>query len=91
MASWQCANGSSACTAFPGLRFEIHDVVVSGWPGNTVVATRFSVRGSLPDGRVYHNAGMQDTRLSWGWSVKDHIYEDTQRLATELQRRHALA
>jgi ketosteroid isomerase-like protein len=71
---------------FPGLQFEIHDVVVNGWPGNTVAATRFSVRATLPDGRAYRNSGMQYVRLRWGRIVEDHIYEDTQTLALELQR-----
>jgi ketosteroid isomerase-like protein len=70
---------------FPGLQFEIHDVLVSGWPSNTVVATRFSVRAILPDGRAYRNAGMQYARLRWGRIVEDHIYEDTQTLARELE------
>jgi ketosteroid isomerase-like protein len=71
---------------FPGLQFEIHDVVVSGWPGNTVIATRFSVRATLSDGRAYRNDGMQYARLRWGRIVEDHIYEDTQALARELER-----
>jgi ketosteroid isomerase-like protein len=71
---------------FPGLRFEIHDVVVNGWPGNTVVATRFSIQASLRDGRLYRNAGMQYAWLRWGRVVEDHIYEDTQTLALELQQ-----
>ncbi|MEP7187887.1 MAG: nuclear transport factor 2 family protein [Roseiflexaceae bacterium] len=71
---------------FPGLRFEIHDVVVNGWPWNTVVATRFSIQASLRDGRLYRNAGMQYARLRWGRIVEDHIYEDTQTLALELQQ-----
>jgi ketosteroid isomerase-like protein len=71
---------------FPGLRFEIHDVIVNGWPWNTVVATRFSIQASLRDGRLYRNAGMQYARLRWGCVVEDHIYEDTQTLALELQQ-----
>ena len=70
---------------FPGLRFEIHDVIVQGWPWDTVVATRFSIQAALRDGRQYRNAGMQYARLRWGRVVEDHIYEDTQTLALELQ------
>lgn len=70
---------------FPGLHFEIHDVIVSGWPWNTSAATRFSVRAALPDGQQYHNQGMQFLRLRWGRIVEDRLYEDTQALATQLQ------
>ncbi len=55
-------------------------------PWNTVIATRFSIQASLRDGRLYRNAGMQYARLRWGRIVEDHIYEDTQTLAWELQQ-----
>lgn len=70
---------------FPGIRFEIHDVLATGWPWNTVVVTHFSVQANLRDGRPYRNQGMQYVRLRWGRVVEDRIYEDTQKLMTELR------
>jgi ketosteroid isomerase-like protein len=70
---------------FPGIRFEVLDVLSTGWPWNTVAATHFSVRVKLRDGQAYHNQGMQYLRLRWGKVVEDRIYEDTQKLAAELQ------
>ena len=70
---------------FPGIRFEVLDVLSTGWPWNTVAATHFRVHVKLRDGQVYHNQGMQYLRLRWGRVVEDRIYEDTQKLAAELQ------
>jgi ketosteroid isomerase-like protein len=71
---------------FPGIELEPQTVVVNGWPWNTVVATRFTVRATLRDGRPYQNEGMQFLRLRWGKAVEDRLYEDTQLLDTELRR-----
>ena len=71
---------------FPGIRFEVLDVLSTGWPWNTVAATHFSVRVKLRNGQAYHNQGMQYLRLHWGKVVEDRIYEDTQKLAIELQQ-----
>jgi ketosteroid isomerase-like protein len=70
----------------PGLQFQVHTVLVNGWPWNTIVATHFSVQTSLQDGRPYHNTGVQLLRLRWGKAVEDFIYEDTQKLASLLQQ-----
>jgi ketosteroid isomerase-like protein len=72
---------------FPGIRLTTHDVVVNGWPWKTVVATRFSVEAPSPDGNVYRNEGMQFLRLRWGRIVEDRLFEDTQELVAELERR----
>jgi ketosteroid isomerase-like protein len=71
---------------FPGIELEPQTVVVNGWPWNTVVATRFTVRATLRDGRPYRNEGMQFLRLRWGRAVEDLLYEDTQLLEAELRR-----
>jgi ketosteroid isomerase-like protein len=71
---------------FPGIRFEVLDVLSTGWPWNTVAATHFSVHVKRRDGQLYHNQGMQYLRLRWGKVVEDRIYEDTQKLAAELQQ-----
>ena len=36
---------------FPGISFEVLDVLSTGWPWNTVAATHFSVHVRLRDGR----------------------------------------
>jgi ketosteroid isomerase-like protein len=71
---------------FPDLRIEPDQIVVDGWPWDTRVATRFRVSATLADGRPYANEGMQFLRLRWGRAVEDYLYEDTQKLAAELER-----
>jgi ketosteroid isomerase-like protein len=74
---------------FPGLRIEPRDVVVNGWPWNTVIATRLDISSTRPGGREYRNEGMQLLRLRWGRIAEDLIYEDTLRLQEELERSDA--
>jgi hypothetical protein len=45
-----------------------------------LVATRFLVSATLPDGGPYANEGMQFMRLRWGRVIEDRLYEDTQAL-----------
>jgi len=71
---------------FPGIRIEPLDVVVNGWPWNTVVATHLAISATLADGRPYRNEGMQLLRLRWGRIVEDLVFEDTLKLDAELQR-----
>jgi ketosteroid isomerase-like protein len=75
---------------FPGIQFTVHQVLVQGWPWNTLVATRFSLTAPRPDGSVYGNEGMQFVRLRWGRVVEDRLYEDTHKLELELQQRQRI-
>ena len=70
---------------FPGIQIVPQEVVVNGWPWNTVVATHLSISATR-DGRPYRNEGMQLLRLRWGRVVEDRIYEDTLKLDAELRR-----
>lgn len=76
---------------FPGIRIEPRDVVVNGWPWNTVIATRLAISATRAGGREYSNEGMQLLRLRWGRVVEDLIFEDTLRLQRELERADATA
>jgi ketosteroid isomerase-like protein len=70
---------------FPDLRLEPQAIVVNGMPWNTVVAVRFTVSATVA-GEPYRNEGMQFARLRFGRVVEDRLYEDTQKLATALER-----
>jgi ketosteroid isomerase-like protein len=69
---------------FPDLRFKPQAIVVNGFPWNTMVAARFAVSATLPNGKPYANEGMQFIRLRWGRVVQDFIYEDTEALSLAL-------
>lgn len=72
---------------FPGIQFTAHQVIVQGWPWNTLVATRLSIAAPRVDGSTYQNEAMQLLRLRWGKVVEDRLHEDTYKLAVELQKR----
>lgn len=74
-------------TYFPGIQFTVHQVIVQGWPWNTLAVTRFSIAAPRLDGSVYDNEAMQFVRLRWGRVVEDRLYEDTHKLEQELQQR----
>lgn len=69
---------------FPGLQFELHAVLVNGWPWATTVAVEWSDRFALRDGRAGANAGVHVIRLRWGKVVSVAIHCDTQRLVDYL-------
>ncbi len=77
----------SLYTYFPGIQFTIHQVIVQGWPWNTLVATRLSIAAPRSDGGAYRNEAMQFLRLRWGKVVEDRLHEDTYKLVNELQER----
>lgn len=74
---------------FPDFRLEPETILVNGFPWDTVVATRFTVTATLPNGSPYLNNGLQFLRLRWGRIVEDVLYEDTQHLAALLPKRVA--
>ena len=69
---------------FPSVRIEPIAIAVNGWPWNSLVATRFTVRAELPDGSEYRNEGMQYLRLRMGKVVEDRLFEDTAALVDVL-------
>ena len=71
---------------FPGIQIVPREVVVNGWPWNTVICTHLMISAPRPGGRVYRNEGMQLLRLRWGRVVEDLVFEDTLALDAELRR-----
>lgn len=64
---------------FPGLSFEVRDVVIAGWPWRTRIFTQLEFVKPLPDGRRYGNVVMQRMVMKWGRITEIHTLEDTQR------------
>jgi ketosteroid isomerase-like protein len=71
---------------FPDLRLEPTEIVVSGWPWNTRVATRFRVSSAAAG---YVNEGIQFMRLRWAKAVEDRLFEDTKVLEAALEKQLA--
>jgi ketosteroid isomerase-like protein len=67
---------------FPDLKIEASEIVVSGFPWNTRVATRFRVSSKQAG---YVNDGMQFLRLRWAKVVEDRLFEDTKVLEAAIE------
>lgn len=65
-----------------GIRFEVEDILVNGWPWNTRVAMRAHDHLRGDDGRdVYNNRLVAFLEIRWGRLVRWEDYEDTERVA----------
>jgi ketosteroid isomerase-like protein len=71
---------------FPNLQFEIHSMVVSGYPWDTTVVAEWTDRATPIDGKNYLNSGVHVIQLRWGRVVSIHAYLDTQVLIDTLHR-----
>jgi ketosteroid isomerase-like protein len=70
---------------FPGIRFEVADVLVKGWPWRTRAVVLVDVRTEVA-GEPYRNEVAQTIELRWGRITRIRTLEDTQKLARALQR-----
>ena len=70
---------------FPGIRFEVADVLVKGWPRRTRVVVLVDVATEVA-GEPYTNEVAQTLELRWGRITRIRTLEDTQKLARALQR-----
>ncbi|ADB32262.1 protein of unknown function DUF1486 [Kribbella flavida DSM 17836] len=70
----------------PDTQFTVHDVLVSGWPWDTRVATAVTVDVGLADGTRYQNVVHQFLRMRWGKITEVRTLEDTAVLERALDR-----
>jgi ketosteroid isomerase-like protein len=70
---------------FPGIRFEVADVLVRGWPWRTRVVVLLNVSAEVA-GEPYRNEVAQTIELRWGRITRIRTLEDTQKLSRALQR-----
>ncbi|HEY3843112.1 MAG TPA: nuclear transport factor 2 family protein [Acidimicrobiales bacterium] len=66
--------------------FQVEEVIVSGGPWATRIATRVRVRATLVDGSDYENVFMQNMRMRWARITEIHTLEDTAALQRALDR-----
>ncbi|MGZ3420825.1 MAG: nuclear transport factor 2 family protein [Polyangiales bacterium] len=70
---------------FPDLRFELLDVVVSGWPWSTLAVVTWRDAFTLPNGERGANEGVHVLRMRWGKVVELTVHCDTGKLARYCQ------
>lgn len=66
---------------FPDIQFEVKNVIVNGWPWNTLAAVEWVDQVKTRDGMLHHNAGVHIIRFRWARVVEIRIYHDTHKLA----------
>ena len=71
---------------FPELHFNVKEIVVRGWPWDTLIAVEWMDEGKTLSGEPYSNYGTHFMRLKWGRLVSLHAYLDTQVLEEALSR-----
>ena len=71
---------------FPDLTFDIKQVLVRGWPWETVVTIEWTDRATARDGQPYANEGVHVMHLRWGRVVRFRVYTDTQRIVETCRR-----
>ena len=78
---------------FPDLSFEVKNILVKGWPWNTLVALEWIDRASTLDGKGYVNEGVHIMRLRWVKVTEFRVYHDTEKLADACRRQaeHGIA
>lgn len=65
-------------TLLPRPRFEVRELLVTGWPWALHLAARVVIRSTVA-GEPYENQFAQFLRIHWGRVVWDYVLEDTQR------------
>jgi ketosteroid isomerase-like protein len=70
---------------FPGIRFQVEDVLVAGWPWRTRAVALVSATAPV-DGETYRNEVAQTIHLRWGRITSIRNLEDTEMLAGALER-----
>ena len=68
----------------PDIQFDLDEVLVTGWPWNTRIATTEIAHSPLPDGSRYENHVHQLIHMKWGRVTRMRTSEDTQALAKVL-------
>lgn len=71
---------------FPSIQFKVHDVIVKGWPWNTIVAVEWSADVTPASGPQYKNQGVHIIHLKWGRTSLVHAYEDSQAVVDACNR-----
>lgn len=61
----------------PGLFIQVENILVSGWPANTLAIVRWKATATLPNGERYLNKGVHFINIKWGKVSEIDVYEDT--------------
>lgn len=70
----------------PNLKVTVINIVVKGWPHNTLAIVRWRVDATLQNGKPYQNRGAHFITLHWGKVKSIEVYEDSQAVAAAMEQ-----
>lgn len=70
---------------FPGHRFQVHRIVLTGWPWSTLVAIEWTAQLRPQVGEPYLNHGTHGVHIKWGKATTFHAYLDTELITAACQ------
>lgn len=73
----------------PDLKLTITNIVVKGWPNNTLAIVRWTAAAPLLDGGEYKNHGVHFVTIKWAKITDMTVYEDSQAVANALEKQYA--
>jgi len=73
---------------FPDLKLTITNIVVKGWPNNTLTIVQWTAAAPLVDGDAYSNHGVHFVKIKWGKITDMTVYEDSQAVANALAKQY---
>ncbi len=73
----------------PDLKLTVTNVVVKGWPNNTLAIAQWTAAATLQNGDTYTNHGVHVVRAKWGKITEMTVYEDSQAVANALEKQYS--
>jgi ketosteroid isomerase-like protein len=70
----------------PNLKLTVNNIIVRGWPNNTLAIVQWQANATLKDGSEYLNDGVHFIRVKWGKITEMNVYEDSQAVANALEK-----
>ncbi|MBC7934711.1 MAG: nuclear transport factor 2 family protein [Rhizobacter sp.] len=72
----------------PKLQIEIVNIVVKGWPHNTLAIARWVGTATLENGDPYLNKGVHFITIKWGKLTELEVYEDSNAVYNGLEKQY---
>jgi len=73
----------------PDLKLTITNIVVKGWPNNTLAIVQWTAAATLQNSDAYRNHGVHFVTIKWGKITQMKVYEDSQAVANALEKQYA--
>ncbi|MBC8110000.1 MAG: nuclear transport factor 2 family protein [Verrucomicrobia bacterium] len=72
----------------PKLQINIVNIIVKGWPYDTLAIVRWVGTATLENGDPYLNKGVHFITIKWGKLTELEVYEDSQAVSNGLEKQY---